>query len=322
MTRENKLIGAGYRVVPVDFVRHLVTTLVIASVLALGLAGLFNVPEAPPLTIQQYATTHPIGFEIVALRALDGQGRIANYGPPYNAGTGNVESVMQTVIGVLYPLDTAHTFILGPLQRAAVVNPAILDPLAAYREASSAQRARWATRTTAALQRATVHDGQVVLPAGRYGPVPALLTDMLALGRSGLLSGALVRNPSVLSSFDSQNALLYLQGTPLHDVAQPLRLTGEEWGIIHSAVPGYPGAWWMTIPTWVYQWPPVAQSPAADAVALLIGFLFWGILAATPWIPGWNRLPQALGLYRLMWKGYYHPGGGGARPTIHRRTLA
>lgn len=294
-----------YRLVPEDFVKHLLTTLVIVVAVVLVAAALFGVPEAQPLTVQGYANAHPIGFEQVTLRALDGQGRIANYGPPYNHGTGNVESPVQVALGIWHPVNAAQDFVLKPLTMAAVINPAIRAPLRTFERASASERAAWEAHLTSGLARAHVAAGRVVLPPGHYGPLAALMADALALGRSGLMGGALIRNPAVITRFDTQNLLLFLQGQPLHQAAAPLQLKGTQWGIIHSAVPGYPGAWWMTIPTWIYQWPFVANSPANDAIALSLGFIVWLLLALTPWIPGWNRVPRWLGVYRLVWKGYY-----------------
>jgi hypothetical protein len=304
-----------YRLVPEDFVKHLFSTLAIIVVLVLVLSALFGVPERLPLTIKQYASTHPIAFEQVALRALDGQGQIASYGPPYNNGTGSVQTPMQVWVGTIHPVNAAQDFILKPLAMAATINPAIRPALDAFTRAPAATRATWEAHTTAALNRARVVRGQVVLPPGDYGPLPTLLNATLALGKSGLMSGALIRNPNVVTRFDNQNYLLFLQGEPLQTLAAKLDLTGPQWGIIHSAVPGYPGAWWMTIPTWIYQWPFVANSTAPDAMALSLGFLVWLILALIPWIPGLNRLPRWLGVYRLIWKDYYAQHGTPEEPT-------
>ncbi len=294
-----------YRMVPEDFVKHLLGTLVIVVALVLLVSALFSVPEAPPLTIRGYARTQPVAFEQMALRALDGQGRIADYGPPYNHGTGSLQSPMQAAVGILHPINAATDFILKPLTMAAVINPALIKPLATFRHASAAQQAKWETAYSTALAKGVYRHGRVVVAGTGYGPLPSLMNATLALGRSGLMSGALTRNGAVVTRFNNQNYLLFLQGDPLHDKAAPLQLLGEQWGIIHPAVPGYPGAWWMTIPTWIYQWPFVAQSPAADAMALSLGFGVWLILALTPWIPGWNRVPRYLRLYRLIWKHYY-----------------
>lgn len=299
-----------YRSVPEDFVKHLFSTLVIVTVIVLVASLVFGVPEKQPLTVKGYATQNPVPFEQMALRALDGQGQIASYGPPYNHGTSSVQSPMQTLVGVIHPVNAATDFILKPLRMAASVNPSISPVLKAFESASPAQQAKWEKAYTSALNKGVYRNGAVVTPKGNYGPLPALLNDTLDLGKSGLMAGALMRNGSVITRFDNQNYLLFLQGAPLQNDPATQQLAGGNWGIIHPAINGYPGAWWMTVPTWIYQWPFVANSNAPDAMALSIGFLFWLALALTPWIPGWNRLPRYLGVHRLIWKEFYREHRG------------
>jgi hypothetical protein len=308
-----------YRLVPDDFVKHLMTTLVVVVVVVLAAAIAFGVPEAQPLTIRGYATAHPVQFEQVVLRALDGQGQIANYGPPYNHGTGSVQSPLQVAVGILHPVNAAQDFVLKPLAMAASINPGIRPVLRRFEAAAPTVQRRWEAALTVGLEKAHAVGGRVLLPPGHYGPVAAMLADALDLGRSGLMSGALTRNPAVITHFDNQNELLFLQGAPLQTDPATQAMQGANWGIIHPAVAGYPGAWWMTVPTWIYQWPFVANSNTPDALALSIGFLFWLALALTPWIPGWNRVPRLVKVYRLIWKGYYadrrSPSTPGARET-------
>lgn len=294
-----------YDNVPEDFVKHLVTTLAVVALLVVFASLAFGVPEAHPLTIKSYARKNPVAFESLVLRALDGTGHIASYGPPYNHGTGNIESPLQTTMGIWHPIDAAQDFVLKPLTMASTVNPAIAGPLHTFVHASPAQQAAWEKSYAAALTQAPERNGHLVIPPGSYGPMPALLHAALTLGQSGLMSGALIRHSAVVTRFDNQNYLLFLQGAPMHQIAKPLGLLGTQWGIIHPAVPGYPAAWWMTIPTWIYQWPFVAASPANDAIALSLGFVVWLLLALVPWIPGLNQLPRVLGVYRLIWKGFY-----------------
>ncbi len=299
-------VAKNYRMVPEDFVKHLFSTLGIVAVLVLLASIFFGVPEKQPLTIQHYARTNPIGFEQVALRALDGQGQIANYGPPYNHGTGNVQTPLQTAVGVLHPVNAETAFILNPLKMAASINPNIRSALSTFTTATPKERVKWETTYTHALTKGVYQGGHVVTPQGNYGPLPSLLNDTLSLGQSGLMSGALTRNGAVDTRFDNQNYLLFLQGTPLQSDTATQTLQGANWGIIHPAINGYPAAWWMTIPTWIYQWGFVANSSMPDAMALSFGFLFWLALAFTPWIPGWNKLPRYVGIHRLIWKDFYH----------------
>ena len=302
-------VAQDYRQVPEDFLKHLLGTLVIVIGLVVAASLLFSYPEKQPLTVKAYATQHPIAFEQVLLRALDGQGQIANYGPPYNHGTGSVQSFVQARVGVLHPVNAATDFVLKPLRMAASINPAIAPALNRFVGASATQQAAWEAQAASALGHATLRGGSVIWPASAAGPLPQLLSAGLSLGRSGLMSGALTRNPAVFTRFDSQNTLLFLQGTPLQTNPATQTLAGPNWGIIHPAVNGYPAAWWMTVPTWIYQWPAVANSAAPDALALMIGFLFWLALALTPWIPGWNRVPRVVGIHRLIWREYYHRRG-------------
>lgn len=295
-----------YRMVPEDFLKHLFSTLGIVVVVVLLASLFFNVPEKQPLTIKTYATQNPVLFEQMALRALNGTGEIANYGPPYNHGTGSVQSPLQSLAGVTHPINAAQDFILKPLTMASSINPSISKALKTFEAASPATQNKWESAYTTALAKGKYVHNAVITPPGHYGPLPSLLNDTLGLGKSGLMSGALMRNGAVTLRFDNQNYLLFLEGAPLQNAADTQTLAGPNWGIIHPAVNGYPGAWWMTIPTWIYQWPVVANANAADALALSIGFLFWLALALTPWIPGWNRLPRYLGVHRLIWKGFYN----------------
>ncbi len=317
-TRANDDMVHDYQYVPEDFMKHLLGTLGVITVLVLVLSFAFGVPEKPPLTIRSYATKNPVGFETVATRDLNGQGHIANYGPPYNNGTGYVESDLQKLSGIWHPINAEQDFILRPLTMAANINPSITPALRSFESASRAQQILWSNNYVKALTHGQYVNGKVVVPSGNYGPVPTLMNVTLQLGKSGLMSGALTRNPKVVTRFNNQNYLLFLQGKPMHDAAKPLNLLGEQWGIIHAAVPGYPAAWWMTIPTWIYQWPFVANSPAADALALSLGFAVWLILALTPWIPGWNRIPRYLGVYKLIWKDFYYRRDQAKKDMEHR----
>ncbi len=298
-------VTRDYALVPEDFVKHLVSTLVVVVAVVLLASLLFSLPEKPPLTIKEYATMHPVSFELMALRALDGTGDIANYGPPYNHGQGSVESPLQRQVGIIHPINAQSDFILKPVGMASEINPSVKGTLTRFETADARRRSGWESSYGPALSKGTYVHGSVLTSKGKFGPVPALLNDTLHLAQSGLMSGALIRNPAVITRFNNQNYLLFLQGAPLQTNPATQAMAGPNWGLIHPAINGYPGAWWMTIPTWIYQWPFVAAARASDALALSLGLLFWLTLALTPWIPGWNRLPRYLGIYRVIWRSFY-----------------
>ena len=141
-----------YQYVPEDFMKHLVSTLGIIVILVFVLAAVFGVPEKPPLTIRGYATTHPVAFERMATCDLNGQGEIANYGPPYNEGTGYVESQLQKISGIWHPINAEQDFILKPLTMTASINLQIVPALRTFETASRAQQVTWANNYEKALR--------------------------------------------------------------------------------------------------------------------------------------------------------------------------
>ncbi|MDA8194284.1 MAG: cytochrome B6 [Thermaerobacter sp.] len=297
-----------YHYVPVDFLKHLFSTTVVVAVIASVLSAVFHEPVRPALKIQTYAAAHPRTFESVALDALNGTGSVANYGPPYNNGTGSLQDVVQKWVGILHPVNAKVVFVLRPLSQAAHLDPSLQTALTAFNQASPSQQAAWETAYGNGLSHAVKHGSSISLPPGNYGPVSVMMNDMLHLGQSGLLSGALNRTPADYQ-FDNQNALLFLQGRPLQNEAGKLELQGGQWGIIHEERAPYPGPWWMTIVTAIYQIPYIANASAADAMALGSGMVLFVIMMFAPWIPILNRLPRYLGVHRLIWREYYktHP---------------
>lgn len=293
-----------YQYVETDFIKHLAITTLIVSVIAVVCSALFREPVHPALKIAAVAQTNPVLFEKVAIGNLNGKGPVANYGPPYNNGTGNVQDFVQKAVGVIHPVNAEEDFILQPLAMAAHLHPSVMPALRRWERASRSQQIRWADAYAAALNHAHVRHGNVVVPTGSYGPVPTMMSTLLALGKSGLMSGALTR-PVGYYGFDSQNALLFLQGRPLHQEAGRLEMLSNQWGIIHEENAPFPGPWWMTIVTAIYQIPYIDQASAGDAMALGGGLLLFVLLMLAPWIPGVNQLPRRLGVHKLIWRSYY-----------------
>jgi hypothetical protein len=293
-----------YIYVRADFVKHLAATTLVIAVLTVVLSAVFREPVRPALTISTVASKTPVLFEQVAMADLTGTGEIATYGPPYNAGTANVQSPLQRVVGVIHPVNPEVDFVLRPLQMAATVNPSLKSALRTWRAAPASRQQTWALRYQNALGQAHYAGGRVVVAPGQYGPVPVMMQGLLQLGQSGLMAGALNRSPADYQ-FDNMMSLLFLQGSPLQGAASHLELLGNQWGIIHEENAPYPGPWWMTIVTAIYQIPYVANASSGDAMALSLGLLLFVILMVAPWIPGVNRLPRHLGVYRLIWKDYY-----------------
>lgn len=307
---------------PYDMVREGLFVLCGIALLVTLLAAVWGFPRIPPLTLQQAATEAPVAFTRRTLSYLDGQAGLLRYGPPYTANDANAQHVGPICpacwVGVAHPINFRKALVMAPLGRAARLDPALGAALAAYRQAAPAQRRAWTTAYHAALARAHAAHGTITLPPGTYGPVPQLMTGMLELAQSGLLEGALVEgvHPGH-APYDTNYTLplFYLGGPRLMGaVATHFDEQGSEWGMSHVAGP-YPGAWWLWPYTFLYQIPAIGNSPAADLIAGMIIGAVALVLFFLPFVPGLNRVPYLVPIYRIIWRDWYarYPSGDPTR---------
>ncbi len=195
-------------------------------------AAFFSSPDYPPVRGQDVAHRQPLAYLRTSAETLAGQSSLQTYGPPY---TGDRDKTQHWLFlaparwfGVTIPVDASRDLVLDPLQRAAVIAPRLQQPLRAYRAATPAQQQAWLKAYLVGLQRARVVGGQVVVPPGPYGPVSDLMEGMLALGRAGLLEGALESGPHLPYDTDRTPALLFFQDDVDHAVAKTLDMLGEQ----------------------------------------------------------------------------------------------
>ena len=290
--------------------REALLALAFVAVLVVVLAAVFSSPDDPALTIRAYATSRPVSFLQTALRELDGSGMIAQYGPPYNEGTGSVQAVgpisPQRWAGVRIPVDAAQVFVLRPLTAIAKVQPALATALAQFDQASAARQAGWeASYGNALAAAAAVGQTSPPVPPATAGPVGVMLPELLHVARLGALEGLLVSGSHVYVT-DYTLPLLFLSGPALGAEAQRYHLLSTQWGMMNETG-NYPGAvWlWLWLYTLRYQVPPFSTSASGDLLVMgLMGILTVGFIL-TPWIPGVNRLPRFLRIYRLIWRDWY-----------------
>ncbi len=304
-----------FKVKDFDLIKEGTVSLLIITVIILIVAGFAGAPYRPAITNQDIATKNPVLFEQTALGYIDGSEPIASYGPPYNYGWhGNVTGVQslggfspQTWWGTPYAVNTANDFVLTPLAKLATAsgNGSLQNTLTTYQSASYAQQMAWNNNYEIALSKATVSGNQVVVPRGDYGPVAQMMQAELRFAQAGLLSGVLdAETNQGVYRWNVQNDLLFLQGNPLKQMAGKINMLGEQWGISHDEQT-YPGPWWLTPYTLLYQVPPWSTSPAGDQLAAYSVFVLVVLLAFLPWIPGLNHLPRLLPVYKLIWRDWY-----------------
>jgi hypothetical protein len=240
---------------------------------------------------------------------LDGNSPLASYGPPYNNGAGAVQSIgplsLQQLIGVHIPINTAQDYVLGPLSQAAATDPVLTTALSRFNHASAAQQTKWENTYNTALSKAKELPPNLSVPSCACGPVMAMMRAMLRLGQSGAMDGLLMTSGHFYQT-DFTRPLLFMNNQAVANHAAQWNLQGSTWGVMNETG-NYPGQAWLWLYTLFYQIPPYTTAWAAntDALAVLSVTIFSLILLFLPWIPGLNRLPRYLGVYRLIWKDYY-----------------
>jgi hypothetical protein len=303
----------GVPMKPYDLLREGLIVLGMVATIIVVLAIIFSSPDYPTVRGEDVAKLQPVNYLRTTANILAGNSTIDKYGPPYTNDTANAQDFLgiapATWFGVTNPIDPAQDFVLKPLARVAELKPDVGDALQTYQAATSSQQQAWLNAYLPALDTATVNaDGQVTLPAGDYGPVETLMNGMLDLGRAGLLEGALESNARLPYSLNFTRSLLYFQDEVYNNVAQKLDLTGTQWGISHETG-DYPGSWWLWPYTFLYQINPIKSSANADLVVGIIMLVLFLVILLMPFIPGLNRLPHRLRVYRLIWRDWYQRSG-------------
>jgi hypothetical protein len=309
----------GIPMKPYDMVREGLIVLTGMATVIVVLAAVWGFPHIPPLTMKEVATKAPLAFTKRTLSYFTGKAGLQTYGPPYTNDMHNAQRVGPICpacwVGVTHPVDFRKALVMNPLRQGGIVNPAIALALQRYNEATPVQQKSWNEAYAAALSKATVQNGKLTIPSGDYGPVPQLMDGMLKLAQAGLLEGAL--NQSVHPEHTPYNtdytlSLFYMGGDIYNAVANHFHEQGGEWGMSHAAGP-YPGAWWLWPYTFLYQIPAIGNSPNADLIAGMIIGAFALILFFLPFIPGLNKLPYVIPVYKLIWRDWYRQYPSGAR---------
>ena len=300
-----------YRGIPTiryDLLKELVLAFVASGVVIIALAIALSSPEVPPLTIQTWAQQDPVDFVTTATSELAGTSFSGAYGPPYTDGSDSVQ-----VLGPLAPqqwagnavhLDTAQDFVLGPLGAAVVGNPDLASALSTYSAADDTTRQGWLSAYTDALGSATAQDGQVVVAAGSYGPVPVLMTNLIGVARSGGLDGLLLAGGHFFETNYTKPLLFMGDGSYLAGLAENQHLLGSQWGMMNETG-SYPGQAWLWLYSMWYQLPPYNTAPNADLLVVLTMLALTLVLAFVPHIPILRDIPRWIPIHRLIWRDYY-----------------
>ncbi len=302
-----------------DILKEGTIVAVIVGAITLAMAGVLSSPDVPSLSIKTWATIDPVGFVNTAATELDGTSVSANYGPPYNNGTGSLQQVgpvsWQKLFGITQPINSAKLFVLDPLAVQAHTSPTLAAALASYESAPAGQQLKWATAydkaTAPGARKVAFNGGDLKLPAA--GPVPVMMAGELAMGRSGALDADLLAQRHFYGTDYTKPLLFIADGGYYNTLASNMNLTGNQWGVMNETG-SYPGQPWLWLYQMWYHISPFQYSASADVWAIYLTGICTILLLLVPFIPGLRDIPRYVPVYRLVWRNWYRTRGPASQP--------
>ena len=310
------------RYAPYDLVKELCIAVGVIGLLAVLLTVLFSSPDDKPSTIAQWSHELPADFTTAAAKELDGTSATAEYGPPYNHnGEGQHAAFiyLQKWLGVSHPINTANDFVIDPL-KTVPNDPALQSALAQYQAAPEKTKKEWGEAYAKPLEEyaSAVEEkktppksvsvnpttGTVTVLTSGAGPVPTMMTSLLALAQSGGLDGSLSSSKQFFQTDYTKPLLFMADGGLLAERAEQQHLLGDQWGMMNETG-SYPGQAWLWLYALWYQVEPFKSSENADILVMMIMGVLSLAFICIPFIPVINRIPRWIPIYKLIWKEHY-----------------
>ncbi len=297
-----------------DFIKEGGIALVFVMVLTIALSLLMGSPDETPLTFRGWAVSNADNFYVTAVQELAGTSGTATYGAPYNKAADGLNLGplwLQKWAGVTHPIDSVNDFVIAPLS-TQVMSTDIASALQTWKGAADSQKQAWATAYDDAI---TKVEGKLSsVPAGAYGPVPALAKGLTDMAKAGALDAALLSQGGFFQTDNTKQILFFGDGAYLDDAGTAANLQGGTWGMMNETG-RYPGQAWLWLYSFWYQIPPFNNEESkpiganADAyIMALMGVLSLGLILI-PVIPGVKSLPYKIPIHRGIWRQYYEAQG-------------
>jgi hypothetical protein len=310
-----------------DLVKELCIALGVITLLAVLLTVLLSSPDDKPSTIAQWSDELPADFAKTAGQQLAGTSPTAEYGPPYNHAKGSVQHAafihLQEWLGVSHPIDTEQDYVIKPLETIPN-DPELQRALAEYKAAPETQKKQWAEAYAKPLEEyakaveekktppATVSvnssTGTVTVRAST-GPVATMMASLLSLAKSRGLDGSLLISKQFYQTDYTKPLLFMADGGLLAERAEAQHLLGKQWGLMNETG-SFPGQPWLWLYALWYQVEPFKASHNADLLVVLLMGVLSLVFICIPFIPGINRIPRWIPLYRLIWREHYRAERG------------
>ncbi len=289
-----------------DIIKEGAIAFVVVCLLVLSLASILSSPDDPSVTVQSWSRVAPADFMATAASELAGTSETANYGPPYNNGTTNVQTIgisWQMLSGVHQSIDPAQTFVLSPLSEVSSIDPSVASALKTYNSASAAQQQAWNTAYANAITNVTFTSGKPSVPKAMDGPIPTLISTELSLAQSGAIDADLLAQQPFYGTNYTKPLLFIEDGNYFSTLAENDHLKGAQWGVMNETG-SYPGQPWLWLYTLWYQLPGFSTSANVDLIAIYMTGIATLILLAIPFIPGVRSIPKIIPIHRLVWRQY------------------
>ena len=290
-----------------DILKEGTIATIIVLILVFGLASLLSSPDEPPVTVQSWANIAPADFMGTVVSELNGTSETANYGPPYNNGNHNVQTIIvspQLFVGIRQPINSPDTFVINPLDKLSVNNPGLKSALNEYTSATSQQQIIWLNNFINGLSNLTFSSSNIIIPRGNYGPVETIVINELSYARSGAIDSALLTQQPFYGSNYTKPLLFLEDGSYFSSLAQKDHLVGTQWGVMNETG-SYPGQPWLWLYTLWYQIPSFSSSANVDLIAILMTLVSTILLMLVPFIPILRDIPRYIPIHRLIYRNWH-----------------
>jgi hypothetical protein len=253
-----------------------------AVVLILVLALLFPSPFIKPTTISEVAIKDPSLMATTLVKEFDVSSATATY-------QDNIAP---------YTFSSKAVFIAEPYDQLIKSNASIQDQLMVFEAETS-------TLQTEQLKSATDFfgkwDGEQSAP--NNNPAASVVESLVDMAKSGLYESSLAANNLVAKPGDNSTYVLRFLADSgvLEEKASNLKMTTDQYGMLHEESTRAPGAWWLA-PIGLLNHTVLKGDVNGDRDSAIIFGTFFLVLIAYPYIPGLNQIPDKLKVYKLIWR--------------------
>lgn len=270
---------ATVRAVRADHPRLFGRGLLLISVVGV-LAWLFPSPFLKPVTIREVATTAPNVLGGTLLAEFERTSDTVTYRDSIDP----------------YQFDTQAVYIQAPFAALRRADPRIPDSLTQFQAGTLSQQSAWQNAADQAYVKANAR-----LPLANDNPLIETMNQLVAMAQSGLYEASLASLTSGGDTTTTTRRLLADTGV-LDSQAEALRLTTEQYGMLHDEPGRFPvGAWWLAPIGWLDH-TILANDANQDRDGAVILGLTLLVFVAFPYIPGLNVLPDRLNLAKFFWR--------------------